>query len=356
MDNQTIERVKISLANPEIGPETVALMLSKACNLRCLYCRGGKLILADSSEELTTKDLFDMFRDARDFKVKDINLGGFLGEPFCRKDIIAIIQEIKRLGLSGTMTTNGSFLNSEVAKIMTDCAWDIIRISLDSADATIQHLIRPAANQKPYFHNIVEFLDTLKKTGSRVRVILNVVISKFNFKGLAALVEFANSYKNICSIDLLKLMSRGLVYYGDLQLNKDEIREFKSILFSLKNNKKLKCQDDWGEFRNNERFKTSNQEKMESCFVNYYILSIDSNGGIMKCPQYQLNVPGLNLKNSSLKTLWRNELLQFRQSLLEKAPCYRECCSILKEENKLILDCLSREKKERKCRDAVNNT
>ncbi len=350
MDKQTIKRVKIGLVNPEIGPETIALMLTKTCNLRCLYCLGGKIVSPDLSGNLSTEDLFSLFREASEFKVKDINLGGHLGEPFCRKDIIAIIQEIKRLGLCGTMTTNGSFLNSGVAKIMTDCGWDIIRISLDSADPSIQHAMRPAINQKPYFQYIVEFLDTLQQIDSKVKIILNVVISKLNFRSLPSLVKFANSYKNIESVDILKLLNMGLVNYGDLQLNIEEMKEFKSIFSMLKNEKKLGYQGNWGELENiendnpqnrtDEKSKISNQEDLNRCFVNYYILSIDSNGEVMKCPQYQLGVPGLNIKNVSLRTLWQNELLQLRQSLSKNAPCHKECCTILKEENKLVINAL----------------
>jgi len=346
MDKQTIERVKNGLLDPGVGPETIALMLTKTCNLRCLYCLGGKSVEADLSSDLSTEDLFSLFKDASDFKVKDINLGGFLGEPFCRKDILAIIQEVKRLGLCGTMTTNGSFLNSKVAKIMTDCKWDIIRISLDSADASVQHLLRPAINQKPYFQNIVEFLETLQQINSRLRVILNVVISKNNFRGLPTLVEFANRYKNIESLDILKLLNMGLVNYENLQLDIEEVKEFKSILCSLGHEKKLGYQSNWNkpgimesgnsQDRVAEGSKATTLEDLGRCFVNYYVLSIDANGEIMKCPQYQMGLPGLNIKNVSLKTLWKNELLQFRQSLSEGASCYNGCCTILKEENKLI--------------------
>jgi MoaA/NifB/PqqE/SkfB family radical SAM enzyme len=348
MDKQTIERVKIGLVNPGVGPETIALMLTKTCNLRCLYCLGGKSVAPDLSSDLSTEDLFALFKDASEFKVKDINLGGLLGEPFCRKDILVIIQEIKRLGLCGTMTTNGSLLNSKVAKIMADCKWDIIRISLDSADASIQHLLRPAINQKPYFQNIMEFLDTLQQVNSKLRVILNVVISKNNFRGLPTLVEFANHYKNIESLDILRLLNMGLINYENLQLDIEEIKEFKSILCRLKNEKKLGYQGNWDriedienndlENRPDESSKISNQEGLNRCFVNYYILSIDANGEIMKCPQYQIGLPGLNIRNSSLRVLWKNELLQLRKELSADAPCYKECCTILKEENKLVVN------------------
>jgi MoaA/NifB/PqqE/SkfB family radical SAM enzyme len=351
MDNRTVERVKKSLKDCRIGPETIALMMTKNCNLNCLYCRGGRTFFSSSGEDISTQELFDLFKCAADFQVQDINLGGFLGEPFCRKDILEIIREIKRLGLRGTMTTNGSFLNSAVAKMMSDCGWDIMRISLDSADEEIQHALRPAINQKPYFQGIVEFLDTLQQIGSKIRVILNVVISKRNFRSLPGLVNFANRYKNIESLDILKLLNMGLVNYEDLRLNAEEEGEFKSILAALKNEKKLSSQGSWGESPVNGNNGLQNKDEENAggrcfsgesrCFVNYYILSIDSDGYIMKCPQYQLSIERLNIKKIPLSTLWKNELLQFRQNLSKNAPCYQTCCTILKKENKLISDALS---------------
>ena len=350
MDQQTIERVKRGLEDPRVGPETIALMLTKACNFKCLYCLGGKSIIQDFSEELTTKELFDLFRDARDLQIKDINLGGLFGEPFCRKDIVKIMQEIKRLGLKGTMTTNGGFLNAEMAKIMTDCKWDVLRISLDSPDAAIQHALRPAVNKKPYLENIIEFLNTLQVINSKITVILNVVISKLNFRSLPELAQFANKNKNIEYVNLLRLLDMNLVNYDDLQLNDEEVKEFKSILFRLKDENKLIYSNNWIELENvnhgitqnkcGDKFKISNPENLDKCFVNYYILSINSNGDVMKCPQYALGAEGLNIKKSSLKKIWQNEHLQFRQSLAENAACFKECCTILREENKFVINAL----------------
>lgn len=348
MDSQTIERVKKGLNNSEIGPETIALILTKVCNLNCVYCRGGRLEqknnnCIDISDELTTQELFELFKDAKALQVKEINLGGMDGDPFCKKDILKIMQKIKQLGFIGSMTTNGSFLNSEIAKVMTDYNWDILLLSFDSADEFIHQALRPAINKKPYFNNIIQFFDTLDSIGSNLRVLLNVVINKLNYKALPDLVSFANKHKNIESINLLRLLNMGLVNYVDLELNSEELKEFKLILTGLKNEKKLmyaqgwlNCDEPLGRCLEPGMIKNSLLEE-SGCFTNYYILSINSNGDIMKCPQYQSVADGLNIRRLPLREIWVNGHRNFRQGLAKKASCYTGCCTILKEQNRLIV-------------------
>lgn len=349
MDHQTIERVKKGLNDPQIGPETIALMLTRLCNLNCIYCRGGRIddrykTPPDISDELTTRELFELFEDAYDFRVKEINLGGMDGEPFCKKDILKIMRKIKQIGFMGSITTNGSFLNSEVAKIMTDYKWEILLLSLDSAETYIQHTLRPTFNKKPYFQNIIQFLETLNKMESKLRVLLNMVISKFNYRNLPEIVKFANKYKNIESINVLRMLNMGLANYEEIQLNNKELEEFKSILLSL-NDPKINYMGDWLEREEKSKdisidksdgFYLHSQGNFKKCFTNYYILSIDSNGDVLQCPQYQRVIEGLNIKKKPLRDLWREEHLQFRQSLAKQALCFDSCCTILKEQNKLI--------------------
>jgi MoaA/NifB/PqqE/SkfB family radical SAM enzyme len=347
MDYRTIERVKQGLGNPLIGPETIALMLTKACNLRCAYCRGGRADEqfnrpSDISDELSTQELFGIFEDAKEFRVQEINLGGMFGEPLCKKDAGKIIEKIKSLELVGAMTTNGSLLNAEMAKFLTDVRWDILLLSFDSADPAIQHALRPAYNKEPYFQNIIQFLETLNAMDSKLRILVNAVITKLNYRKFPELVTFANRYRNIESINVLKMLGIGLVNRTDIELNNEELKEFRSILLGLKGEKKIAYLGNWLEPQGPQTGIEVPQgispasARKKRCFTNYYILSIDANGDIIKCPQYQSSVEGLNIRKRPLRELWKSEHLRFRAALAEGAPCFDGCCTILKEQNRLI--------------------
>ncbi|MFH2145465.1 MAG: radical SAM protein [Candidatus Omnitrophota bacterium] len=349
MDTQTIQRVRNGLNDPRIGPETIALMLTRVCNFSCVYCRGGRPATKNNrtrnvADELATEELFELLADAHELQAKEINLGGMDGEPFCRMDIADIMTQIKKRCFTGSLTSNGSFLNVKMAKMMTDCGWDILLLSLDAADASIQQTLRPAHDGKPYFAGIIEFLDFLNRNESGLRILLNVVISKLNYKQLPELVKFADNYKNIESINVLKMLNMGLENYGDLQLNRQELNEFKSILFDLNSNK-LKYLGNWlgdgdekesGLSLRGAEISRLLREEPKRCYANYYILSIDSNGDVIQCPQYQKVIEGLNIRKTPLRELWANEHLQFRRKMADYAYCFDECCTILKEQNKLI--------------------
>ncbi len=349
MDYRTIERVRQGISDPLVGPETIALMLTKACNLRCIYCRGGRADEqvnrpSDISDELSTQELFGIFEDAKEFRVQEINLGGMFGEPLCKKDATKIIEKIKSLELVGAMTTNGSLLNAEMAKFLTDVRWDILLLSLDSAEPATQHALRPAYNKEPYFGNIIQFLESLNAMDSKLRILVNAVITRLNYRKLPELVAFANRYRNIESINVLKMLGMGLVNCADIELNNEELKEFKSLLIGLKGEKKITYMGNWLQPQGHRAGAGAGADmnpvlacgQRKRCFTNYYILSIDANGDIIKCPQYQSSVEGLNIRKRSLGELWKNEHLRFRAELAEEAPCFDGCCTILKEQNRLI--------------------
>jgi len=337
MDKQTIERVRTGLNDPRTGPETIALMLTGTCNLSCVYCRGGRIDDGRSNgkgSELSAEELFGLFEDARNLKVREINIGGMRGEPFCRQDIRRIMRKIKELGLTGSMTTNGSMLNGGLAAEMSGYGWDILLLSLDAPFAGLQHSLRPAVNKKEYFPNITEFLDTLEKTSSKIRVLVNMVITRHNYGYFPEMVKFVNKYKNIESLNILKLIDMGLPGYSDLQLDREQSAEFRQMLAACGQEKKVMYAGNWAVEENITGLSVGAEGA--GCFTNYYILSIDANGDVLHCPQQYRVIPGLNIRNMPLRELWLNELLSFRRGLARSALCYDECCTILKEQNKLI--------------------
>lgn len=338
MDNLTIERVKRGLRDPSTGPETIALMLTDACNLSCVYCRGGRIDdgrVEDGVGELSTEELFGLFEDAAGFKVKEINIGGMRGEPFCRKDIRSILRKIKSLGLTGSMTTNGSMLSGALAEEMSSYGWDILLLSLDAPFAALQHKLRPAVNGTEYFSNILEFLDTLHKNpASKIRILVNMVITRHNYGYFPEMVDFVNNYRNIESLNVLRLIDMGLPGYSDLQLDNEQSAEFRGTLGAFRNEKKVLYAGNWSSAENAPP--AARKEEKRGCFTNYYILSIAANGDILHCPQQYKPVQGLNIRKIPLRDLWGDRHLAFRKALSGSAPCYAECCTILKEQNKQV--------------------
>jgi len=343
MDKSTIDRVRKGLGDSAVGPETIALMLTSVCNFSCAYCRGSRpQNNYSTADELTTEELYTLFLDARTFKVKEINLGGMNGEPFCKKGIMGILAKIKELGFVGSITTNGSFLNEHIAEQLTKLRWDILLLSLDAPREDIQYAMRPANNNKAYFPDITAFLNTLESSQSALRILINMVITKINYRLLPEMVDFANKHRNIESINVLRLIDMGLPAYNDLCLSSQELLEFCVLLKSMKEEKKVIYTANWHENNSHGRqppkasLTDNSDKKSNRCFTNYYILSMDANGDILQCPQHQVVVDGLNIRKTPLSSLWKNEHEQFRRRLAKHASCFLECCTILQEQNKRI--------------------
>ncbi|MFH0877538.1 MAG: radical SAM protein [Candidatus Omnitrophota bacterium] len=347
MDERTIQRVKRGLSDPVVGPETLALMLTRVCNFNCVYCRGNRCpesreVASAFRDELTTEELFVLFDDARTYGVSEVNLGGMNGEPFCKKDIVKIMRRIKELGFCGSMTTNGSFLNASFANEMSDLGWDILLLSLDSPDENVQYALRPSLEGKPYFGGVIDFLETCEAVESRLRILINMVITKLNYRDLPKMAAFAGRYKTIKSINLLRVVDMGLPNHEDLRLGDKELEEFRTMLFQLEDKGKITYTGDWGIVEGSCALKegkaglSCTPDTNNRCFANYYILSVDANGDVLHCPQQHRVVGGLNVKKVPLRRLWTQEHLEFRRGLAMGAPCFQECCTILKEQNRAI--------------------
>ena len=70
-------------------------------------------------EELSTSRYLELLRELSSFGVRRIHVVGG-GEPLMRKDILEIMGEVKRLGMEGVLTTNGTLLDESVANVLVD--------------------------------------------------------------------------------------------------------------------------------------------------------------------------------------------------------------------------------------------
>ena len=127
------------------APLNVEWEITNLCNLRCRHCyvgAGEKI-----SKELTTKEALDLIAELDRIGVLDITISG--GEPFLRRDIWQIIQEIKKREIPFIIYTNGTLLNKQRIQRLVETDVDSISISLNGA--------------KPETHNFVQAANTFER-------------------------------------------------------------------------------------------------------------------------------------------------------------------------------------------------
>ena len=91
----------------EVNEKKVIWEVTNFCNYKCKHCCAGASIV-DTSKELKLDDFKRILKELEKYGIKEIYFSG--GEPFSRKDMIDIVSEAVKLGISCNISTNGSFL------------------------------------------------------------------------------------------------------------------------------------------------------------------------------------------------------------------------------------------------------
>lgn len=117
-------------SDDEVSPlTTLALYVTRGCNLRCRYCFfSAAEPLPGEMDTTTTKQVMAQFQA----------LGGRLlqflgGEPLLRPDIIELGQYARELGLTSNLITNGTLLEPGLARRVAQ-TFDTVQVSLDGLE------------------------------------------------------------------------------------------------------------------------------------------------------------------------------------------------------------------------------
>ena len=116
--------------------------LTYACNFSCGIC------FTDSGaahpRELDTREALDLVRKFHEAGVQDVLISG--GEPFRRKDILLILAEMGKFGITARIASNGSLLDREtLARLRRETLTKSFQISLDTLDPRAYALMHGAA-------------------------------------------------------------------------------------------------------------------------------------------------------------------------------------------------------------------
>lgn len=225
-----------------INNKRAYLHLTQKCNLNCSHCY-NKHNLNKKVDELTTEQWIEAVNILVFLGYIDITITG--GEPFLRKDITDIINNIKNKVNKITILTNGTLLNSNQAKQTIDYADEII-ISLDSLNESIN-------NQNREFSDRYKILENIVSQDKRHKITIRSVVSKLNVREIRELQQYFSElgYKFI-TINLLPN-------------NIKETNQFCSTFF---------LQD--FELKSNLHYLTK-------CGAGVSVISIDSNGDVYPC-------------------------------------------------------------------------
>jgi radical SAM protein with 4Fe4S-binding SPASM domain len=180
-----LEALQAPYARPTL--RCAKIKVTARCNLKCAFCDYWRMREPD---ELSTEEycrLLDQFAAAGCTKV---HLSG--GEATLRKDIFQLLAHTAGLGMKANMTTNGTTLTPERAAKVVDAGTHSVSLSLDGPDSRSHDALRgvPGAFEKT-FKGIRMLAKARDKAKSKMKLRLNTVLTRHNFRRLPELIELA---------------------------------------------------------------------------------------------------------------------------------------------------------------------
>ncbi|MDD4873238.1 MAG: radical SAM protein [Kiritimatiellae bacterium] len=158
------------MAFPEI--QLFHIELSNACNFKCEFCPITVTRRHPQSMPLPVfRKIIDQLAGNR---LASQVLLHVLGEPLLYADILDAVRYANNHGLKVTITTNGSLLNADMIKGLSDCGLYSMDISLQLLGNDHHALRHTGVGFDEYFRNIVNSVRLIQET-TNIRLIVKVM-------------------------------------------------------------------------------------------------------------------------------------------------------------------------------------
>ncbi|MFB6088968.1 MAG: radical SAM/SPASM domain-containing protein [Candidatus Aenigmatarchaeota archaeon] len=359
---EKVEKIYQWKKGREVGPWAIELNWTNKCNLSCETCWQRKYDEKgmDYSSEVSKGRFISFIKEADNLNVESIEISG-AGEPLIRKDLFhEAVKLIKKLGMNGSLITNGTLFDRKTIEMLVDIGWDDIIFSMDGPNAKINDFLRKGTNSFQRTTNTIKYFEKIKNfQDSEVpRLRIAPVISNKNFNKLPEFIEFAS----LCGVSevLFQILVENTERAKDFKLSEGESKEIRKYIprtldmaeeYGIDCNADILYDEDIIE-------KSSNKGKMLKsrgnqfagdefltvpCYRPWYFITVYPDGEVQPCP----NIPrseddyedvskeelkemtGENIKEKSLEEIWYGDYFsEYRKRMLNKNlfPWCEICC------------------------------
>lgn len=193
------------------------ISLTRACNLRCVYCYVGEPV--SKTPELTGTEIRRVIDEAVGLGLKVLNLTG--GEPLLYRRYFEVAQYAVDRGIGVFLFTNGSFVTTDKAARLAELGISVC-LKMDSRFPDVQDRL---AGKDGAFRDIQSALDRLESAGygSRLPLAVNAVANRLNVGELPDFWKWARSRGLTPSLTRLQPMGRA-EDHEDLSLKPLELK------------------------------------------------------------------------------------------------------------------------------------
>ncbi|MDK2916181.1 MAG: Fe-coproporphyrin synthase [Euryarchaeota archaeon] len=199
--------------------------LTDRCNLACAHCYSRSGPGSRTDEELSTTEALVLIDDLAAAGVPLILFSG--GEPLLREDLPELARAAADHGIRTALSTNGTLITPDAARMIKDAGIGYAGISLDGASPETHDAFRGSEGA---FARAVEGFARCREAG--IRTGLRVTLTRENMEELEALIDLAVTLgaSRFCLYWLVP-SGRGSEAYDRLQVGSEEVDEALTLLY-----------------------------------------------------------------------------------------------------------------------------
>ena len=199
--------------------------LTDRCNLACAHCYSRSGPTCGTEEELSTGEALTLIEDFAAAGVPLILFSG--GEPLLREDLPELARAAANRGIRTALSTNGTLITADAARMIRDCRIGYVGISLDGAGPETHDAFRGTAGA---FERAMEGFARCREAG--IRTGLRVTLTNANRGELEALIDLAAALgaSRFCLYWLVP-SGRGGDAYDRLQVGPEEVDGALTLLY-----------------------------------------------------------------------------------------------------------------------------
>jgi len=275
--------------------------LTERCNLRCRHCyQTGKKTAEMSLSEMRdiateVSGMIERWSETYGLAFSSsFNVTG--GEPFMRRDIFAILEEIGNHGFEIYLLTNGMLLDRDRARALSELEVKGVQVSIEGTEA-----VHDSIRGKGSFSSALKGVQCLLDAG--LVVTLNTTLSAMNADSFLHMVELCSS------LGVQKLGFSRLVPSGrgkdmlESMLDTARVRELYQSIFSAETKGVVLVTGDPVASQMSDQVNgDEGSVPCGGCAAGLSGLTILSDGTITPCRR--LPIPIGNVKEDSLQEIW----------------------------------------------------
>lgn len=291
------------LGRPPRYLPVLLMFLTNRCNLRCKMCgvyQSGQDCIGN---ELTTEQWKSVLDSAADnLKTTLISISG--GEPLLRPDLFDIIRHAADKGMAVHVCTNATLLSQAHVEKFRNAGLTAVSLSIESPDAAEHDYLRGEGTHAA----AVSAIQRLRETAPEIRIGINYLITRRNFRSMADMVAFAET-EGVHQIKFAPI-------HTNLLHRRKDIAGYQDLLFAESDLPGLEAEvlRVQRACRNSALLTTSpdffagiadlyRKPRKYRCYAGYALCAIAPNGDVAPC--CDMDSP-FNVQHRSLDQIWRD--------------------------------------------------